>query len=357
MGDMTDSPAPRCYDIEQTYDWNYDHAPAPVVRDAIVVPGTWDFCGLPVASPLGVPAGPLLNGKWCLYYASLGFDVLTYKTVRSSHRDCYGLPNLQPVASNQLTGSEPQVSATADMQGSWAVSFGMPSRAPEIWRRDVEATRQQLPAGKLLVVSVVGTVQEEWSIDDLANDYARCAKWAVDSGADAVETNFSCPNVATCDGQLYQQPNAARIVAERVRAAIGSVPYIVKIGHVQSRNDAIALLAAIGSKIDALAMTNSIATVVHSGDDMLFDGQRRGICGDSIRAASIAQVKQFAALIADSGLSTKIIGVGGIGKAEHVRAYLQAGAHACHLATAAMVEPEVALQIRRSLAAQSGQVV
>ena len=39
------------------------------------LPGDWDFCGLPVDSPLGVPAGPLLNGDWCLYYASLGFDV------------------------------------------------------------------------------------------------------------------------------------------------------------------------------------------------------------------------------------------------------------------------------------------
>ena len=53
------------------------------------MPGQWQFCGLPVNSPLGVAAGPLLNGRWCLYYASLGFDVLTYKTVRSRRRECY----------------------------------------------------------------------------------------------------------------------------------------------------------------------------------------------------------------------------------------------------------------------------
>ena len=50
---------------------------------------------------------------------------------------------------------------------------------------------------KLLVVSVVGTVQDGWSMDDLADDYARCARWAVESGADAVETNFSCPSRAS----------------------------------------------------------------------------------------------------------------------------------------------------------------
>ena len=41
-------------------------------------------------------------------------------------------------------------------------------------------------------------------------DYAQCARWAVESGADCVEANFSCPNVATCDGQLYQDARQAR---------------------------------------------------------------------------------------------------------------------------------------------------
>src|SRR5262245_59270420 len=85
------------YDRTQTYDWNYDHAPDPVAVQTPALPGRWEVCGTRVGSPLGVPAGPLLNGRWVLYYASLGFDVLTYKTVRSGPRPCYPLPNLQPV--------------------------------------------------------------------------------------------------------------------------------------------------------------------------------------------------------------------------------------------------------------------
>src|SRR6266567_3359373 len=77
------------YNWHQTYDWNYEHGPKPPLQDEAAVPGQWDFCGLPVGSPLGVAAGPLLNGKWILYYAALGFDVLTYKTVRSRARLCY----------------------------------------------------------------------------------------------------------------------------------------------------------------------------------------------------------------------------------------------------------------------------
>jgi len=77
------------YNIHETYRWNYEHAPDPVDVEIPAIPGAWFFCGLPVGSPLGIPAGPLLNGKWVRYYASLGFDVLTYKTVRSQSRECY----------------------------------------------------------------------------------------------------------------------------------------------------------------------------------------------------------------------------------------------------------------------------
>lgn len=350
---MTDLPPLPTYDRFQSYDWNYVHAPDPVELEVPVVPGEWDFCGLPVASPLGVPAGPLLNGKWCLYYASLGFDVVTYKTVRSRARGCYPLPNLQPVACDQLTGEETEVPAAPKMSGSWAVSYGMPSKEPTIWRADVEATRRELAAHKVLSVSVVATVQEGWTIDDLATDYAKCAKWAVESGADVVETNFSCPNVSTCDGQLFQQPADARRVAESVRAAIGNVPYIAKIGHVPTGEAATELLDAIGPSINALAMTNSVATLVRDGGSLAFDGQRRGICGAAIRNASIQQTQLFADLIRERQLALQVIGVGGIQNVDDVRAYLAAGANACHIATAAMVEPMLSVLIKQELVRHS----
>ena len=111
----------------------------------------------------------------------------------------------------------------------------------------------------------------------------------MDSGADCIETNFSCPNVSTCDGQLFQQPDSAAVVAEHVRQAIGTTPLIVKIGHVNDRERAAALLEALAPHVNALAMTNSVAAVV-SGDDgqTYFDGQPRGICGEATRQASIA---------------------------------------------------------------------
>jgi dihydroorotate dehydrogenase len=238
------------------------------------------------------------------------------------------------------------------MKGSWAVSFGMPSADPETWRRDIEWTRKHLPKGKILSVSVVGSVQDGWTMDDLAHDYALCACWAVESGADCIETNFSCPNVSTCDGQLYQNARQSREIAQTVRTAIGKTPYIIKIGHVAQHDAVDSLLAAVGDIADALAMTNSIAAKVMQDDQLMFDGQQRGICGEAIRDESIRQVSRFAKVIHDQRLRAKLIGVGGISTAEDVRSYIDAGAHACHLATSPMVNPMAGLEIRKELALQ-----
>ena len=105
---------------------------------------------------------------------------------------------------------------------------------------------------------------------------------------------------------------------------------------------------------DALSMTNCIsATVRDERGAKLFNGQPRGIGGDAIRDASIAQVRRFANLIEQRGYSTRLVGVGGISTADHVRQYLDAGAEAVHLATAIMLDSLVGVQIRRDLTASA----
>jgi dihydroorotate dehydrogenase (NAD+) catalytic subunit len=361
---MTDF-SPR-YDWRRSYQWNYDHAPsepvvaasapgvAPSAPDAVVPPlnGHWTFCGRGVGSPLGVAAGPLLNGRWCLYYAALGFDVVTYKTVRSTYRESYPLPNLQPVDSGPLGGGETNLVAVDDMNGSWAVSFGMPSQTCETWRADITATRRRLPAHKLLNVSVVGTMRPGWSLEQLADDYAECAHDAAQAGAGSIEFNLSCPNVNTCDGQLYQRPSDAAVVAQRVRQAVGSRPLLAKIGHFRDSSDVGPLLESLAPHIDAVVATNCIAaTVVGLEGRPCFNGEPRGIAGDAILDASVRLIETIASTIARRGLRLRAIGVGGISTAADVRRYLNAGAEAVQVATAAMLDPGVGLRIREEMRA------
>ncbi len=346
------------YDTSKSWLWNLENAPEPQTGvQHEPVPGQWAWCGRPIPSPLGMPAGPLLNGRWLLHYANLGFDVLVYKTVRSVARDCYDLPNLVPVESEQLTRLGETLQQIDAMRGSWAVSFGMPSQPPDAWRRDIEQTRRELAIEKLLVVSVVGTQDESVtdptdSLHQLADDFAVCAKWAMESGADGVEANFSCPNVSTADGQLYQQPEAAAVVASRIRAAIGDAPLVLKIGRVAIAEDAMELLSCVGPSINGLAMTNSIAARVAGTDkSLLFDGQPRGICGDATRTASVGQAEMFRSVADSAGPSLDLIGVGGISTADHVRQYLHAGATSVAIATAAMSQPVIGLTIRAAMSA------
>jgi dihydroorotate dehydrogenase len=341
------------YNTQQTYSWNYEHAPDPVIVDEPRVPGKWTYCGRPVGSPLAIAAGPLLNGRWCLYYAGLGFDTVTYKTVRSGLRPCYPLPNLQPVRAAEPLEGDRVLQAAPEFEGSWAVSFGMPSQPPEVWRRDIAETRRHLPPHKLLSVSVVGTVQPDWSIEQLAEDYATCSQDAAEHGADVIEINLSCPNVNTCDGQLYQQPRDAAVIARRVRQAIGDKPLVAKVGYFARPAESERLLEALAGDVTAIAATNCIAAkVVDGAGRAFFDGQPRGIAGKSILDACVRQTEMIADGVAQLGLVMRVIGVGGIFTAGDVCRYVSAGAEAVQLATAAMIDPEVGLKIRSALQQQ-----
>ncbi|MCR9200581.1 MAG: tRNA-dihydrouridine synthase [Planctomycetaceae bacterium] len=341
---------PRCYDINASWLTNLQQAPrgdrVPPPRARSGAP--WFWCHLPVASPLGISAGPLLNGDWVCHYASLGFDILVYKTVRSSARRCYELPNLVHVDTDALSTAGTRVSASTSPTDSWAVSFGMPSVSPDIWQADIQRTRARLPEGKRLIVSVVGTAdpaltQPAAALQQLTDDFAATARMAAEAGADGIEANFSCPNVSTSDGQLFQNPAAAAQVAAAIRAAIGRTPLVLKIGHTTDHQHIRELIAAVAPSANGLAMTNSISAKVRGTDGRpLFDGQSRGICGDAIRTASIEQVRLFADIIQRTGIDLSIVGVGGISTSEHVTAYLQAGAQTVALATAAMLDPTVA---------------
>ena len=355
---MPASPIDR-YDIAESYDWNYREAPdAPAGGvDVPAVPGDWTFCGLPVASPLGMPAGPLLNSRWILYYAALGFDVLTYKTVRSRHRASYEPPNLLPVDPAAVLGGEGaelHEAAAGARVASWAISFGMPSRDPAEWRADVERARRGLRADQVLSVSVVASPEDGWTMTQLADDFARCAEWAADAGAQVVEANLSCPNVCTKEADLYLSAEAAGEIAATVRARLRSdVPLALKIGLFQHVEQAEAVLRAVSPFAQAVSSTNSITAMVRGQDGApLFGGLRRGIGGAATTARCQLELDMLARLIRRHGLALKLIGVGGVMTTEDVRARLTAGAENVHLATAPMIDPLVGLRIRRELARQ-----
>ena len=341
------------YDLAETYDWNYENAPKQLPELAIPeAGGQWDFCGLPIGAPLGIPAGPLLNCDWVLYYSRLGFDVLTYKTVRSRYRKCYDLPNLLPVASPQLEVGAGEV-LVVDSGGpprSWAISFGMPSKDPPQWRADVERARVGLQSHQVLVVSVVASPEPDWTLTEIVADFTQLARWAKDAGAQAVEANLSCPNVCSQEGQLYTSPQASAEISAAMRGALSGLPLVLKIGLFEHPVAASAFIQAVRPNCAALSTVNSVSAAIRdSSGQILFDGNIRGIGGECVRDRCQAEAAMLASLMQTQAPDLKLVGVGGLGDADSVKQRLAAGAHHVQIATAAMLDPLVGIKIRRQL--------
>ena len=126
--------------------------------------------------------------------------MLTYKTVRSAFHPAYQLPNIRAVENRETTAV-----ATRRLPASgltFAVSMGLPSMEPDVWRKDVHRAKDKIGPGQLLIVSVIGTVPEGGDLEDLVEDYARCARWAAEAGADAIEVQLAAANPLDGHGHM-----------------------------------------------------------------------------------------------------------------------------------------------------------
>ena len=362
------SDPPSAYDVAQTYQWNYDHGPriadALLTRTPAAVPGTFELAGMRLNCPLGVAAGPLLNARWIDAYAKLGFDFLTYKTVRTHARPCYALPNWVFVETRELAerdtreGRVCEVTAAEALASgsdlSSAVSFGMPSQAPECWRADVRAARAALGDGQVLVVSVVGSPEDGWGPGELAADFALAARWAAEAGAHAVEANLSCPNVASAEGSIFADPELAVRITRACAEAIGDVPLLLKVGHLPDDANLTALLGAVNGLAAGVVTLNTVATRIERGDGAPAFGEasrrRSGVTGRAIFPAALDQVRRTVRIVARDGLSLSVIAVGGASTPDDVTAFLDAGASLVEMATAPVFWPDVAFRTRQVLA-------
>src|ERR1700733_3463630 len=83
------------YRIDRSFEWNAEHGPnfvGPWPSRAATQAST-EFFGVPVRSRFGIAASLILHGAWFDLYSRLGFDLLTYKTVRRCARTAHQLPN------------------------------------------------------------------------------------------------------------------------------------------------------------------------------------------------------------------------------------------------------------------------
>lgn len=340
------------YRADRSYAWNYAHAPTlPRVRRLAPEPGGRLF-DRDVSSRIGVASGPLLNAKWVAGYARIGFDVLTYATVTSTFRPAYTLPNLRHVESREQAAvalRRPPVNGGVTL----AVSLGMPSMEPDVWRKDVRRAKDALTRSQILVVSVAGTLPPGGDHEALIADYARCAVWAAEAGADAVEIHLAVPDPFAETAQMIFEnvPLAAQILY-RVRTSIGQ-PVVAKLGMFRSPR----LLHETATKLapwtNGFVLVHGVVRrVVDEDGHAAFEGTGRDLAevvGAETFAVSARQVEEMLAWRKAGAWDRVILGVGGITTVERALHLLHEGADATLVATTALVDPLFASRLREAV--------
>lgn len=341
------------YRLDRSYAWNYGHAPAlPRVRR--VPPGAsgWLF-DREVRSRLGIAAGPLLNAKWIAAYARIGYDVLTYGTVTSTFRPAYALPNIRPVESREQAAVALR-RPVANGAVTLAVSLGMPSMDPDVWRKDVRRAKDSLTTGQLLVVSVAGTVPPGGDAESLIADYARCAVWAAEAGADAIEVHLAVPDPFAEHAQLIfdNVPLSAQILY-RVRTSV-TVPVVAKLGMFRSPRILHETATKLAPWTNGFVLVHGVVRrVVDEDGKAAFEGAGRDVAdivGSDTFSVCGRQVEEMLAWRKAGAWDRAVLAVGGITTVARALHLIHEGADAALVATAALVDPLFSIRFREAAA-------
>ena len=348
------------YDANKSYEENYSDGPffsgpkaeRPEVKHKIKL---WNW---ELNSPIGIPAGPLLNSNWIKFYAQMGFDIPVYKTVRSVAHPSHPAPNcvyVNPAQQIQL-GEKPQLITVPKPEFLEELtitnSFGVPSKPSQTWMEDVKIANESLGDGQIMILSFMGT--DGAGGRDLIADYAFTAAMAVDAGGKILETNYSCPNL--CGGKagaIYQDPDSSSQISKAIRNEIGSsTPFMIKIGNLPYEQLKEVVKANLPF-VDGIAGINTMPGEVRNPDGtQALPGEGRlssGICGSKIKAVSQDFVEKLVQIKKELNGDFVICGVGGIMTAEDFTERLNAGADIAMSATAIMWDPYLAQRYHESM--------
>jgi dihydroorotate dehydrogenase (NAD+) catalytic subunit len=300
-----------------------------------------------------VAAGPLLNARWVEGYARLGFDVLTYGTVRSRPWPAHSLPNIRPVKN----GKDAVVTSRREGDGTstLAVSLGLPSLEPEAWRRDIHRAKDRLRPGQLLIVSVMGTADPGEAQEAFIADYARCAAWAAEAGADAVEVHLAVPSpFAEPEQMVYEHTALAAQILYRVRTSVG-VPVLAKLGAFRTPRALHDTATRLAPWVNGFVLVHGIRRRVVDGEGhAAFEGSGREwahVVGAEIYPICSRHIEEILAWRKAGEWPHAVLAVGGISTVERANHLLREGANAVLVATAALEDPLFALRFRQAATA------
>jgi dihydroorotate dehydrogenase (NAD+) catalytic subunit len=358
------------YNPQKSYEENYEQGPFGAFADlSSEVPAKGggkifseedrpkcNFLGVKIHSLFGIPAGPLVNGRFVKAALNKGFDLPVYKTVRSGEYPCHQWPNVLAVkVEGDITKEKAGKGLLAgdDYREPLSItnSFGVPSRDPDFWQKDLAGAVKYAKDGQAVIGSFQGTAtggDEKKYI----GDFVLTAKLVKETGCKILEVNLSCPNEGTAHLLCFDVERVKKIT-EAIKNEIGNTPLIIKIAYFAAGGQLSELVQAAGKTVDGIAAINTIPAKIYNKEgQQALPGQNRlvsGTCGAGIKWAGLEMVKRLKSLRNQNDMKFTIVGVGGVMSPADYAEYKAAGADAVMSATGAMWNPFLAQEIKQTI--------
>ena len=271
-----------------------------------------DFCGIKCENPFFLASSAVCTNYEMVAHAfDMGWAGVFYKTIclediyevsprfdamyAAARGDFYGFRNMEQLSENSVE-----------------VDFDILHRL----KRDYPT--------KIVVASIMGKTEEEW---------ATLAKMAQEAGCDAVELNFSCPQMKTegMGSDVGQSPELVEAFTACVKRVV-TIPVIAKmtpnITHITEPAEASLLGGA-----DALSAINTIKSVTMSQKAEVSDQRTvSGYSGRAVRPIALRHVLEMAQMPQKPVLS----GIGGIETWRDALEFIQLGCCNVQVCTAVM---------------------
>ncbi len=312
--------------------------------------------GYKVHAPFGIPAGPLLNGKFMKAALDMDFDIPMHKTVRTRPKACHPWPNVLAVAVEgdlTLEKASRQLRVHRDYHEPLSItnSFGNPSRHPDVWQRDIANSVAHAREGQIIAASIEGTRWDGYTEKDYIEDWGQGAGLLKEAGAQIIEANLSCPNEGTTSLVCFDVSRATQI-ADAMKRKMGDTPLLLKTAYFTDEKNLREFVKELGKIVNGISSINTIsAEVVDERGNQALPGEgrlRSGVCGHSIKWAGLDMVRRLKKFRKEFGYDFLIFGGGGVMNVHDYQEYRNAGADVVMSATGAMWNPYLAREIKNS---------
>lgn len=343
------------YDPARTYDENCKNGPFGGFADGVVYKNsgepTQKFLGEDTYLNFGIPAGPVPNAAFCKGAFEKGFDIIMYKTVRTTEHPCNEFPNIVPIdAGEKLTLEKAAAGLTTAEEFNDPIaitnSFGVPSFSPEIWQPDLIQAIAYAGKGQILIATYQGTNRDEGE-EAFLKDWVLGAQMVKDCGATMIELDISCPNEGS-NQLLCHDTDRVEKICTLIKPVLGDIPVLLKMSYFTSQEKLEDFIKRLSPLVAGFNAINTIAGEVRkpNGEFALPGRLVSGVCGAPIKWAGLDMVKRMVDIRKKSDKNFIVIGTGGVTTPSDYKEYIDAGADAVMSATGAMWNTDLAKEIK-----------